>query len=135
MEKYLKIHGNAQGYTKQMAQFKLLGIGVAVLVFISSKVIESTPYQDLYLHERELLALLRPSAFDKVSDSCYSVALFLLLHITSRKFHKVGRRSGQKGILFCPFCKASKPPHFHHCSSCNVCVEQMDHHCKSPLYL
>lgn len=118
-----------------MAQFKLLGIVVAVSVFISVKVVENTPYQDLYLYERRLLALIRPGAFEKVADICYSIALSLLLDITSRRPHKASAKSGQKGSSFCSFCKAAKPPRFHHCSSCSMCIEQMDHHCKRPFYL
>ena len=31
--------------------------------------------------------------------------------------------------LFCKKCDSSRPPRTFHCSTCNACIHQMDHHC------
>lgn len=33
------------------------------------------------------------------------------------------------GIKYCPTCHIWKPPRTSHCSKCNVCVNNLDHHC------
>ena len=35
----------------------------------------------------------------------------------------------QERLPWCDVCNNLKPPRTHHCSTCSVCVDKMDHHC------
>eukprot|EP00210_Caulerpa_lentillifera_P004870 g4648.t1 len=92
---------------------------------------------------------LLPNAFINTSNLLWSqiLAVFISVNIlinyilaATKSSRSVSNRLPQiqggtvpKGVYdgyrFCVSCQTVKAPNVHHCSVCNACIEEMDHHC------